>query len=813
MSGVGIGPSAQPGELLRAYRLAAGLTQDQVANSSGLSVRAVRDLESGVTRRPRRRSIERIADILALGDEQRLELIRSYTAGTVSAPTVAILGPLTVTPEEVHTPMLRSLLGVLALHTPGWVGRATVVDALWGDAPPRSTSNLLNVYIGQLRNRLGVVHRVGDRYRLDLTPDRLDVGQFTARVSAGERARVEDRPVEAFHTLGTALDCWRGPVLADLHERLSGHPRAVALAGRRVEVALAYGQLAVALGRHGEAAVRLQQVCDAEPLHEALGALLIRLLSGGGDQVAALRRYFLLRDRLTAELGVGPGEALHAAYAQALGPAVPDPTPDRPVPAQLPAPAAGFTGRRAELDWLAVGGTNTRVIAIVGPAGSGKTALALEWGRRLVDRTRDGQLYVNLRGYDRGEPMTVAEVLGRLLRGLGVHPGQIPVDPDEAAALYRSLVAGRQLLIVLDNALNAAQVRPLLPGGDGGARSPVVLLTSRNRLTGLVALDGARSLRLTGLPPDEAGELLTRFLGPARTGGLDALVRACGGLPLALRIAAAALLDDPDRDVTRYAARLRSAPLDVLQLCGDEQGGVRAAITCSYLRLSGPARAAMRLLGCVPSGRFDRNLASHLAVGDAHLDELTNAHLLDESEPGRYAFHDLVREYAAERLAIEDPDVTRAVTVRRLVDWYVAAAVATSAVLYPQRRLAEPRIRYRPVALPFDGTRDGALAFLEREGGQLAAVLRLAVSEGYGDLAELLAITGGTAAGPAATTAAAAAASGACSVAGKTWTAVDTLGFPVAGTWSEPVAADASGADRRSMSLPRHNRPAPADRA
>jgi tetratricopeptide (TPR) repeat protein len=353
----------------------------------------------------------------------------------------------------------------------------------------------------------------------------------------------------------------------------------------------------------------------------------------------------------------------------------------------------GFTGRGPELaglDRLGPGtGEAAPVAVLAGAAGVGKTALAVRWAHRVAGRFRDGQLYVNLRGYAAAAPVTPLQALARFLRALGVPTEQVPTDVDEAAAAYRSRLAGRRMLVLLDNAADPEQVRPLLPGG----RACVVVVTSRDRLLGLTAQDGAWRLELGVLPAGDARALLVWLLGAARMDAEPAavteLVELCGRLPLALRIAAANLAGRPDLPVADLVTQLRGADrLAALAVAGDEQVAVAAAFDLSYRRLPEPARRAFRRIGLVPgpdvtAGAVAALLGTTSGQAERELAVLAGAHLVEERPLGRYAFHDLLRVYARERARTEEPPAAAAAARQRLFGYYHRTADRATSLLYP----------------------------------------------------------------------------------------------------------------------------------
>jgi tetratricopeptide (TPR) repeat protein len=458
-------------------------------------------------------------------------------------------------------------------------------------------------------------------------------------------------------------------------------------------------------------------------------------------------------DAIVLALGAGPAEARAWAAAweraveAAAGPPAAAPAP-RPGSAaagavrQLPANVAGFTGRRAflkELDRLLDSDRSTVVItAIAGTGGVGKTALAVHWAHQVADRFPDGQLYVNLRGYDPGEPMPAAAALDLFLRALGVE--QVPVDSDQRAARYRSELAGRRLLIVLDNARSADQVRPLLPGSAGC----VVLVTSRDNLAGLVARDGAERLVLDRLADAEALDLLDRLLGPELVLGEPAacaeLVRLCAGLPLALRVAAERVPQRGPAAFTDLVAELaeEARRLDLLDAEGDPLVDVRSVFSWSYRALDPAPAGLFGLLGLAPGPDIGPPAVASLAgaAGPAAarlLGRLVAAHLVEEHRPGRYRMHDLVRLYAAEQAERDLPAADRAAAERRLLDFYLHTAVTAAELLDPNRapiELSPPATGSGP--LPLAGPAE-ALAWFEAEYEALAATQRWAVERGWAD--------------------------------------------------------------------------------
>jgi len=413
------------------------------------------------------------------------------------------------------------------------------------------------------------------------------------------------------------------------------------------------------------------------------------------------------------------------------------------VPRQLPAAVADFTGRAAELaaltGMLDQAGAGTVVIsAIGGTAGVGKTALALHWARQIAGRFSDGQLYVNLRGYHpSGSPASAAEAIQAFLEALGVPPERIPASPGAQAALYRSLLADKRMLIVADNARDEQQVRPLLPTGP----SSLVIVTSRNQLSGLAAIDGARLLTLDVLTQGEAIQLLTARLGSDRAAAEPAAIgeiaSLCAHLPLALAVAAARAAARPGFRLAALAAELRGTidRLDALDV-GDPAASVRSVFSWSYQQLSGEAARMFRLLGVHPGPDIAAPAAASLAGTDEPgarrlLGQLTRDCLISEHVPGRYAFHDLFRAYAVGQANTHDSEPERIAAIGRILDHYLHTAHAAAVLLGPS---AEPiaLAPARPGAAPEQlADSKHALAWFEAEQHVLLAIAALAAASGF----------------------------------------------------------------------------------
>ncbi|MDT5038425.1 MAG: hypothetical protein QOE03_3610 [Micromonosporaceae bacterium] len=663
----------------------------------------------------------------------------------------AILGPLQVRAGgrdlAVGGEKHRRILATLLLHANREVELSRLVEAAWDDAPPPTASRLVRNRVAELRAVLtragGFIDTHDAGYLVRVGPEELDALIFDRLV---EQAREATEPAAAVGLLRRALALWRGPFLAGL-----GGPVLAQEAQRYEERRLAATEqcldLELAAGEHGRLLDEVQDLVAAYPLRERLVGQLMVVLYRHGRAAQALAAYRDLARRLADELGVDPGrevrairDAVSADDSTALAP------PGRPArPAQLPADVATFTGRDEylrQLDDVLTGseqGSAVVVSAVAGTAGVGKTALVTHWGHLVRDRFPDGQLYVNLHGYASTAPLRPIDALARFLRAFGDAGDQVPTDIDEAVARYRGMLAGKRVLVVLDNARSADHVRPLLPGSPGC----LALVTSRDGLVGLTGGE-IRRLALDLLSPDEAEALLIRILGVDRVlGEAEAaaeLARRCAYLPLALRIAAANLVLYPNESIAGYVARMRDDGLSALAVDGDRQAAVRSAFDLSYAGLSPPQQRLFRLLGLVPGPDLTPAAAGALAdidTGEAArlLDRLADAHLVDGDGAGRYALHDLLRAYAAERVRDCDGEQPGTAASRRLYDWYLLSADAAAGLLYPEK------VRLRATAPPTGRFADDAeaMAWLDAERPNLIAAARHTAEYGPREISWLLA--------------------------------------------------------------------------
>ncbi|MEV6243115.1 BTAD domain-containing putative transcriptional regulator [Lentzea sp. NPDC051838] len=612
-----------------------------------------------------------------------------------------VLGPLEVLLDGVLVPVpagrCRVLLATLLLRPNQFVSLDVLIERLWEGEPPSSdrAHKTLQMVVTRLRQALGTascVQTARGGYRASLDPSALDLARFRSLVSRGDFA--------------TALGLWRGPMLSDIRSDAL-HQHDVAPVTEEWLLALERRVAAdLAAGRAADLVAELRGLVVAHPFREAFWAQLMLALAESGQQAQALSAYQEVRTLLADELGVDPGADLRSVHQQVLSGSV---RVRGPVPRQLPVAVPRFIGRSAELGAL---GSLTRgsIVAITGTAGVGKTTLAVHWAREIASRFPDGQLYVNLRGFDQHRaPMTCGDALGRFLEGLGVAPDRVPADLDAAAALYRSLVADRRILVLLDNARDAEHVRPLLPGPS----SCLVLITSRDRLTGLVVNEGMQQLALDVLSHAEAHALLVSRLGAERVGAADELIKWCGGLPLALAIVAARAAQSPSLPLSALVAELADerTRLDTLDT-GDAATSVRTVFQWSYQQLSPSAARMFRLIGVHPGPDITVPAAASLAglpVEEtlACVRELVRANLLVEHVPGRFNCHDLLRVYAADRAAAEESAEARDAALERTFDHYLHTLIAVDANHHARHR----QFVKEPVPLP--GTSPEAFTELE----------------------------------------------------------------------------------------------------
>jgi DNA-binding SARP family transcriptional activator/tetratricopeptide (TPR) repeat protein len=625
--------------------------------------------------------------------------------------------------------------------------------------------NTLQSHVSYLRSVMGSKTAIRARppgYVLDLGADGTDV-QLAERLLRQGRQPAD--PVRGARHLQTALGLWRGRPLADVAGLpwLEEQAERLDLLGAQVKRALFDARLAA--GEHEALVPDLEQLVAERPLDEQVQAQLMLALYRSGRQADALAAYRRLRCALGEELGVYPSQVLRDLEMAILrqDPALDTPAPAValaltaprvPVPAQLPSGVPAFAGRGAELASLdallpaAARAAAVIISALSGTAGVGKTALAVHWAHRVSERFPDGQLYVNLQGFaPGGAALEPSEAVRGFLEAFGVPVARIPADLTGQAGLYRSMLAGKRVLVVLDNARDVEQARPLLPGSPGC----LAIVTSRNHLTGLVAAEGAYPLTLDLLPAADARDLLTRRLGPARVASepeaVDDIIACCARLPLALTIAAARAATSPSFPLAVFATELREAARALDPFHGGDSGtDVRAVFSWSYRALSTEAARLFRLLGLHPGPDISMAAAASLAavspeLARAPLAELTRAHLLAEHAPGRFAFHDLLRAYAIEQAHSRDSQDVRDAAVQRVLDHYLHTAHGAALLIEPH---LGPLVLIPPrpgVTLVEPATAQNAMSWFMAEHAALLAAVHLAAETDSGSRAWQLAWT------------------------------------------------------------------------
>jgi DNA-binding SARP family transcriptional activator len=650
----------------------------------------------------------------------------------------------------------RAVLAVLVLELGRVVPQEMLVHRVWGEDPPRSVRNALHGNVTRLRALIrpadapgATLARRAGGYVLEAAPEQVDVQVFRGLVA--EAAAADDEH-KAAGVLRQALGLWRGSALGGVASAWLDGVREALEQERRAAAGDLY-DVELRLGRHAALLGELSEAVAARLADERLVGLLMVALYRSGRAAEALLCFERARRSLAEELGADPGPELRRLHEQVLraDPALDWHAPagtgvDRAsaavasaavasaaaesvvIPRELPADVAAFTGRSAELAELdrllaapAGNGAAAVVIsAVSGTAGVGKTALALRWAHQAAHLFPDGQLYLNLRGYDPGQPVSAGDALAALLRSLGVTGENIPPGEDSRAARYRSLLAGRRMLVVLDNAGQASQVRPLLPGSPHCR----VVVTSRDTLAGLVARDGARRLNLDLLPERDAVGLLRAVIGPAADddpGAARLLARQCARLPLALRVAAELAVARPELPLGDLASELadEQTRLDLLDAGGDPDTAVRAVFSWSCRHLDQIMVAHFALLGLHPGPDLEPYAVAALtgtglAGSRGLLETLARAHLIQPSAagPSRYALHDLLRAYAQDLAAAQGEPAQRA-ALGRLLDHYLQTAAAAMDTLYPAERHTRPDVPPPAAPVPSVTEPDTARAWLD----------------------------------------------------------------------------------------------------
>lgn len=661
-----------------------------------------------------------------------------------------LLGAVTLTgpdgPVDLGSPKQRCLLAALLVDAGQRVSVDGLIERVWGDGFPAQVRSALYSYVTRLRGALaaagagGLVRTTGG-YRLDVPPDSVDLHRFDALV---RQARAAGPDAERFALLGTAVDLWRGPPLAGLPGDWAVRVRD-AVEQRRLGALVAWADAGIRLGRHDQMADELYRVLPDYPHAEPLAEQLMRALHHGGRDAEALDVFDRVRRALATDLGVDPGPRLRGSQQVILAGTEPVTVaaPPATVPAHLPPEVGSLAGRGAELAELerlrrtATADSRLPVVVVSGPAGVGKTALVSHWARRIASEYPDGQLFVDLRGHDAEEPAAPERVLDHLLRSLGVAARSIPDGLDGRTAMLRDLLNRRRVLLVLDNAGDHRQVGPLV----AGSASSLLVVTSRDRCDELAAVHGVSPLRLDVLGVDDSLTVLAGVLGEpavrAEPAQFAELARLCGGLPLALRVAAARIATDPGRPLAVLAGELadETRRLAALEMRGV---GVRPALAVSFRALSGPAAGLFAMLGLHPGPELGIGAVAALTGttrdrAATTVAELQRAHLVDAvptGSPLRYRVHDLVMLFARERAELR-PVVERRAAQRRLLDFYLDSATRADAMLGTRRGRVVRRIEHPPVEAPaFDGYAD-ALAWFDTEYATLTAAVAQATDRGW----------------------------------------------------------------------------------
>jgi DNA-binding SARP family transcriptional activator/predicted negative regulator of RcsB-dependent stress response len=673
----------------------------------------------------------------------------------------------------------RALLACLLLSANVPVSCDALAEAVWDGSPPPGAPATLRSHVRRLRQALGPgagarITACDPGYLISVGEPELDVLGFEAACAEAGAARRAARWPEASAAAARAVELWRGAPLLDVPSQVLRDRFVPRLEQLRLQALEDRAEADLRLGRQDRLIPELRELAAEHPVRERFHAQLMEALARAGRQAEALDAYRQARRALVEELGIEPGPQLRLLHQQILdgdpalaaplaghdgtpqsSPPATDPASSPAgVPRQLPGAVPHFTGRLAELarlsqilDQAGSQAPGTVVIsAIGGTAGVGKTALAVHWAHQVAGRFPDGQLYVNLRGYDPDQPMTAAGALARFLRALGMPGEDIPPDEDERAARYRSRLAGKRMLIVLDNARSAGQVRPLLPG----TPSCAVVVTSRDALAGLVARDGAARLELDLLPLQDAVGLLRALIGAradADPGAAALLAEQCSRLPLALRVAAELAGARRDVPLARLVDELadQQQRLSLLDAGGDPRTAVRAVFSWSYRHLDTFAARAFRVAGLHPGPDFGPHAvaaltSATLADSCGALDLLARAHLIQRDRSGRYSMHDLLRAYARELAAAHDEDGQHA-ALTQLFDYYLHSAAAAMDTLYPAERHRRPRIPPATTPAPPVTEPAAARAWLDAERANLVAVTAHAAGHDWPAHATWLAAT------------------------------------------------------------------------
>jgi DNA-binding SARP family transcriptional activator/tetratricopeptide (TPR) repeat protein len=670
-------------------------------------------------------------------------------AGAVS---FGVLGPLLLArgrqPVPVTSAKQRALLSVLLLHANLNVPTDRLIDELWGAQPPCSARELVATYVWRVRRLMRDVKGESARlraepsgYRLRVAEDELDVIEFDRLFAEGRTMLTTGDAVGAATALTAALALWRGDPLSDVRLQGQSSDEVVRLAEQRLWALEHRIEADIAVGRHEVVVGELRQVVERYPTRERFAAQLMRVLYRCGRRGDALAVYPEIRARLVETLGVEPGPEIRDVHAAILRDDLRLPNPAtlaEPAsglrPAQLPMTDTSFRGRRSELGHLdailsehtAGDGSGPLLVVLSGAGGMGKTSLAVHWAHQVRARFPDGQLFVDLRGYSAQPPEQPLAVLRRLLCDLGVSASQMPVDWAGTTAQYRTVLADRRILLVLDNVADPDAVAVLLPAGPRGA----VVVTSRDPLSELVVRYGARRIALGPFDPDESRAVLaTGVTNPQRMvdqPAVDELAAQCGHVPLALRLAVAHLEDHPRLPLREYITQLQRG--NRLTTLDGQRGGLHAAFDFSYRALSTSDANAFRLLGVTPGRSMSVPAAAALlgtSDGDAEqtLDRLARTYLLDARDGVRFTMHDLLRAYAVAVAEADEPPESRRRAIERWLDWCLASVITTDHVIDPHRYRKPLHRSPSAHLLPAMITHRDAVGWLDEERVNLVAAV------------------------------------------------------------------------------------------
>jgi len=640
-----------------------------------------------------------------------------------SGPQFRLLGPLEVRLGDSSVVLRagkhRALLAALLLRPNRVVPVTELVEHVWGDAPPARTRGTLQTYVMRLRAALGdpsLIQTAADGYRMRVDPLAVDVHRFVDAAARGRVAAGADDLVTARKAFAEALELWRGPVLSDVPSETLYSEHAPRLTELLMTVHEQRIDVELALGHHADLVPELFALTRDHPLRERFWGQLMLALYRSSRQAEALEAFRQLDRTLDEQLGIDPSAELRSLHQAIL---VGEPSLAAPVvereperapasPMRLPDDIADFVGRASHVERISGLITGSvPIVTLAGPPGVGKTTLAVHVAHLLRDRFPDGQLYVDLRAYSLGPPADGMDVLSRFLRALGVPPDEIPPDADEQSTMLRSLLSGRRMLLVLDNASAPDQVRPLLPG----TASCRVIVTSRDDLRGLIAMNGARTVPVDVFSPAESALLLSELLGP---GDHAELADRCGHLPLALRVAAAYLAGRDDVTIS-------GSPIEL-----------------AYAALPPAPQRLFRLLSLMPGPDFTPEAASALADVDAEglLTVLAIANLVVPVVPGRYRFHDELLHYAATLREESDSPSEQQLAWTALLNHYLRGVERCAELLYPGI-VRLPSSASGPAPRIMSSAE--ALAWLDAERPNLIAAIRHAAEHGPAPMAWQLA--------------------------------------------------------------------------